>query len=317
MSETYGYWLEENFDCKEIFVTKKYKTSFICFFIFWVSLCISPHVLASGERVVTTIVGVIEPERFDQTWIFLLSAGGRALRVDPSDRSNVEILRSMVGRMRFLVIEFTNLGRIDFVSSVIELPEPAATQLGSGFPIEPLLDADHTHVGRIDFPLRNYELTPQGIFNYWKSFRLRRGSQCFHRAYYWAHQLWRQTGVASNKVFMFFTGRYIRRFNYHWWFHVAPFVHDESGHEVVLDPTFMSGPVPMQEWTNNFLRNDPVCPVVKHYLGHHAQMREEWCYVVKTSMRDYHPNTIEQSNRTGIRVRRWDPGWLANARRSR
>lgn len=272
---------------------------------------------ARADSLTTTVVGVLEPEKPGDSWIFLLSADGRALRVSDEDRARVETLRAAVGQVRFFQIDFTNLGTLDRIDDLVEMTGVQAYGPNDSFPIEPMTMASDAHLGRIDFKFSGHELTPQGIYNYFKSFKLRRGSQCFHRAYYWGHQLWRQTGVLSQKVFMFFTGRYIRRYNYHWWFHVAPFVYNEKGEEVVLDPTFLKKPVSMQEWTNNFLRNDPVCPNVPNYLGHHAQAKDEWCYVVKAPMWYYHPNIVEQSNRSGVKVRKWDPGWLSNARRSR
>lgn len=273
--------------------------------------------MAGAESLTTTVMHVLEPEKPGDTWIFLLAADGRALRVSEEDRPHIEILNSAVGKPRFFEINFENLGDHDRIESITELSHVQPSGPGGAFPIEPLNMTEDPLLGRVDFKFDGYALTPVGIYDFFKSFQLRRGSQCFHRAYYWAHQLWRQTGVLSHKVFMFFTFRYIRKYNYHWWFHVAPYVYDENGKEVVIDPTFLSKPVSMQDWTNNFLRNDPYCPEVAQYMGHTAQGGDQWCYVVKAPMHYYHPNTIENTNKTKERVRTWDRGWLSNARRSR
>lgn len=270
-----------------------------------------------ADTLTTTVIDVLEPEKPGDSWIFLLSADGRALRVDDKDLSRIEILRSHVGKPRFIRIDFTNLGPIDQINSLEELSHVQAEDPFGGFPIEPASVISDPLLGRIDFEFSGYSLTPQGLYDYFRSFRLRRGSQCFHRAYYWAHQLWRQSGALTHKVFMFFTGKYIRRYNYHWWFHVAPYVYDEEGKEVVIDPTFLKQPVDMQKWTDNFLRNDPVCPEVKTYQGHYVHARDQWCYVVKASMHYYHPNTIEEANKKAKKINTWDKGWLSNARRSR
>lgn len=270
-----------------------------------------------SENLTASVVSVLEPERKEEAWIFLLSDGGRALRVAPTDRERIEILKDAIGQNKIFQMNVVNQGAFDRIDYFSEVTGVIRDDLRAQASLGATSVTEDPHLGRVDFKFSGYELTPQGIFDYFKSFRLRRGSQCFHRAYYWAHQLWRQSGVLSHKVFMFFTGKYIRRFNYHWWFHVAPFVYDENGQEVVLDPTFLRKPVGMRDWTNNFLRNDPHCPEVDKYLGHYEHARNEWCYVVKARMHYYHPNIIEKANESGEVVKSWDKGWLARARRSR
>lgn len=290
--------------------------------------------LAQAETLVTTVVDVIKPEAANEPWIFLLSSG-RTLRVGSADHPRIAILKSAIENPRFLRIDFTDLGEIDRVDDLSELsplqptthpdqplmfePEPPADSLLSPNTTEASgpNDVSEAMSMPIDFLIDGYQLTPQGLFDYFKSFRLRRGSQCFHRAYYWAHQLWRQTGAMSHKVFMFFSWKYIRKFNYNWWFHVAPFVYDSKGEEVVLDATFLSGPVSMRAWTNNFLRNDPECPVVTEFQGHSAHGRNDWCYLVKVPMWYYHPSRIEAATKTGSKVRTWDVNGIKWGRSTR
>lgn len=282
--------------------------------------------VARAERLVTTVVSVLAPSEAgdpdferaaNEPWIVLLSVGGRALRIESSDEQSLAVIGAVAGKPRFIEIEYEDIGTVDRIKSVQERPDMRPHASDGALPIEPQSQLEDPSVGRIDFPFGDRELSVQGLFEYFSSFGLRRNSQCFHRAYYWSHQLWRQTGAMTHKVFMFFTGKYIRRFNYHWWFHVAPYVHDESGQEIVLDPTYLKKPVTMRQWTNNFLRNDPECPIVTDYKGHHAQEREAWCYLVKVPMYYYHPNTVENARRNGLRIDQWDKGWLTRSRTAR
>lgn len=49
-------------------------------------------------------------------------------------------------------------------------------------------------------------------------------SQCYNRAHIWSYEWFLKHNVNSNKTWIFFTRRYIRKFKFEWWFHVAPSV---------------------------------------------------------------------------------------------
>ena len=51
--------------------------------------------------------------------------------------------------------------------------------------------------------------------------RLIQSSQCYDKAHYWSYE-WSRQNLSLGKMFLFFTESYIRRYNYKWWFHVAP-----------------------------------------------------------------------------------------------
>src|SRR5690606_9375147 len=50
-------------------------------------------------------------------------------------------------------------------------------------------------------------------------------SQCFNRGQIWTYEMWKNHSVKSNKIWIYFTRTYIRRYNFEWWFHIAPLVH--------------------------------------------------------------------------------------------
>src|SRR5690606_27145259 len=89
-------------------------------------------------------------------------------------------------------------------------------------------------------------------------------SQCFQRAQLWSYELWTGRGIKTAKVFLFFTHRYIRNYDYGWWFHVSPFIL-VNNKELVLDRTFTGGPLSMKQWTDVFMRNNARCPTVARY----------------------------------------------------
>src|SRR5690606_33938624 len=76
--------------------------------------------------------------------------------------------------------------------------------------------------------LPDYE-TAKKIFNgmnrSWK-----RDTECSDRAHVWAYEEWKKHNLHSNKVFLFFTNTYIRKYRFYWWFHVSPYtLVDEHG----------------------------------------------------------------------------------------
>ncbi len=141
-------------------------------------------------------------------------------------------------------------------------------------------------------------------------------SQCYQRAMLWTHQMYSDRGIHSMKVFLFFTRKYIREYNYKWWFHVTPYVlvGDE---EATLDRTFTDGPMKMHPWTNEFMEGAPLCPTVETYDGYANHQEEAYCYLRKVPMYYYQPVHIEEADRTGVPITNFRSGDLAHARRGR
>lgn len=93
-------------------------------------------------------------------------------------------------------------------------------------------------------------------------------SQCFNRAMVWTYEWWRNHSLKSNKVLIFFTRTYIRRYNFEWWFHIAPYVHVMDQGKVVervLDVKYSSGPRTFKQWTDIFMNKDPECPIIQKF----------------------------------------------------
>ncbi len=139
------------------------------------------------------------------------------------------------------------------------------------------------------------------IFN-----RMRRNyqsnSQCYNRAHIWDYEEFKRSGLRSQKLFLFFTNRYIRNYRYGWWFHVTPMVQvSEEGAIVsrVLDRRYTSVPLTIKNWTDKFIYSHRTCPVAVKYSDYVRHQNVEDCYLIPRSMYFWQPRDIAREERTG------------------
>ena len=133
-------------------------------------------------------------------------------------------------------------------------------------------------------------------------------SQCYNRAHIWAYESRNKFQLDSMKVFMFYTRKYIREYNFQWWFHVAPFTYvadNGRAYESVLDKKFSRGPTDMKGWTDIFMKNKVTCPVISKYTDYENHQEEEYCYLYKASMYYVQPLDLENLERTGKTKNQW------------
>ncbi len=184
-----------------------------------------------------------------------------------------------------------------------------------------------------------YDLMPTSVFT--------KHSGCYQRAEHWTHLMSTQFEIKSMKVFLFFTDRYRREFDYKWAFHVAPLIpvrmNDGSIQEMVFDPIFVSPPswaassdlkkydqkpVSIDRWTQYFIFPDSKCPVVETYEDYLNNQELSYCFVMKTPMYLYSPIDFarDESGQSGsrgsswynpdLRIRiDWRPGDLENTKK--
>ena len=149
--------------------------------------------------------------------------------------------------------------------------------------------------------------------------RLRSRSQCYNRAHVWAWELHRNyidgKRIQVGKMWLFFTRKYIREYNYKWWFHVAPYV-DNNGEPVVIDRTFTNGPLTKQVWTDIFMNNRAVCKDVQRYSDYEDNQNSEYCYTIKTSQYYWQPWHIENLEDKGEVRTEWESYPLKKAYRN-
>jgi len=137
----------------------------------------------------------------------------------------------------------------------------------------------------------------------------RNESECFNRAHAWAYE-WRiKENLYSSKVWLFFTRRYIRKYKFEWWFHVAPMVHVIDGGTVkerIMDMKYARGPADLKRWTNIFIKDRSDCPVVEKYSEQANHPESGSCFVMKSSMYYYQPVDLERLELMKDVRTRWD-----------
>jgi len=127
-------------------------------------------------------------------------------------------------------------------------------------------------------------------------------SQCYNRAHIWTYEAFKRNALRSNKLFLFFTTRYIRKYNFYWWFHVTPMAYVGGTTQPfwrTLDRRYTSGPLSTKTWTDIFMRNDALCPVVSTYSRYRNHQQEQDCYLIPTSMYFWQPYDIQRQESTG------------------
>jgi len=112
--------------------------------------------------------------------------------------------------------------------------------------------------------------------------RINQNAQCYDKAHFWSYE-WSRQRLSSGKMFLFFTQSYIRRYNYKWWFHVAPTMQVNPGQVRVMDPTFSKTPLSTQNWTNLFVESRARCQSITHYNQYYNNQETRDCYIRHTS----------------------------------
>lgn len=140
---------------------------------------------------------------------------------------------------------------------------------------------------------------------YFNQSRISRGeTQCFNRAHVWAYELWKKHQVKSQKIFLFFSRKYIREHNFGWWFHVAPMlIVDEwlgGKTEKVVDPRYITAPRSIDWWIGKFVSGDLTCPEIKKYSEYADYPYSENCYILKAPMYIHQPLDLEMLEVWGV-----------------
>ena len=133
-------------------------------------------------------------------------------------------------------------------------------------------------------------------------------SQCFNRSHVWTYD-WRiNNNLYSSKAWIFFTRKYIRKYKFEWWFHVAPMVHvafDNTVKERIMDIKYSKGPLNLKEWSDIFMRDNTNCPVVVNYSDYTDFQESSSCFVMKSSMYYYQPLDLEELEMTTTPKTKW------------
>jgi hypothetical protein len=125
--------------------------------------------------------------------------------------------------------------------------------------------------------------------------------ECYNRAHIWTVEAKRKADLNLMKIFMFFTERYIRKYKYHWWFHVTPMVYvGNMNSPRTLDRRYTSGPRQTRTWSNTFIKSKKACKIVEKFDDFYMNQQKEDCYHIYTSMYYVKPRDIEKRDLTGV-----------------
>ncbi len=128
--------------------------------------------------------------------------------------------------------------------------------------------------------------------------RYQKESQCYNRAHVWSYEEYRRSGFNSMKLFIFFTRKYIRNYNFYWWFHAIPATYVGST-LMTLDYRYTRGPLNVGTWSNIFVRSHRTCPFISKYSTYKNNQETQDCYIHPASMYFWQPYDLDRFERTG------------------
>ena len=117
--------------------------------------------------------------------------------------------------------------------------------------------------------------------------------QCFNRAHIWSFEEFKKYRTKLQKVFLFFTDRYIRLYRFHWWFHVAPLTYLGTLPRV-LDRRYATGPLQLKSWSDFFMKSKRSCPLINNYSDYSLNQQSQHCFLMKSSMYQIIPRDLEK-----------------------
>lgn len=137
------------------------------------------------------------------------------------------------------------------------------------------------------------------IFNKMRKDYARNG-ECYNRAHIWTYEEFNRSKLNLMKIFMFFTTRYIKKYKYHWWFHVTPMVYVGSLQSPrTLDRRYTSGPRQTKTWSDTFIKSKRTCKIVKKFDDYFLNQKSQDCYHMYSSMYYVIPRDLEKRDLTG------------------
>ncbi len=241
---------------------------------------------------------------------FYLESEGRVARIS-ADQSDLSVkMEAAYFNDEWVTISLKDRGDHDEIVALQTTAAPLSSALD-------VVDEEET----VDPATATYLPSDLGSFENAQSIfgglhrRFKRRSQCYQRAHVWAYSMHANSNIKSMKVFLFFTEKYVRAYNYKWWFHVAPFV-KAAGVEYVMDRSYTSKPLDMQSWTNEFMKNKAVCPVIRSYSDYSRNEYAAYCFVAKVPMYYYNPVDLQALERRRVVIENWKTSHVNDSRRA-
>jgi len=118
---------------------------------------------------------------------------------------------------------------------------------------------------------------------------------CFARAHYWSRDMEINFDIQSMKVFVLFTPLYRNKYNFNWWYHVAPYVplqNEGLEKSQVFDPSYEKAPKPLQDWVFHFAAQAKDCRVAKTLSEYYDNLALGGCVIITANMYHYTPSDL-------------------------
>lgn len=237
---------------------------------------------------------VLAPDEYSENYL-VFASNGEVLELSPAQTESLEDVNWALENKQSVEIQINKSNR----KSNNQRSKIAEVKLISERDI-----VDEIVDDQVPTPLDGYKVAEAlGVDVIKKMFlflrpNLKENAQCYNRAHIWVHDLsnkfLRNRTINLGKMWLFFTKRYIREFNYKWWFHVAPYTYLKGDStEIILDRTYYHSPRRLRNWTNYFMKNNSNCTQVQYYSQYNDNQENAYCYVIKSSMYYYQPYQIE------------------------
>jgi hypothetical protein len=263
--------------------------------------------LAKAEIVYTTVFNVFESVKTERLLV-LSAVDGRVYKTHKSEENKTR-MESFIGQV--VRLDYSLSGKEAIITN-IQLARAGEVDVRS-------LDLNHFKYNQLrQFAPTDLQTMAKAtsVFNNLLNDGDKGRSQCFKRAHMWSFDMWSQMGIQSEKLFIFWSKRYQILEEFDWWFHVAPMV-TVAGEEYVMDGTFMSKPITVNEWKNYFIKTEKItCPVIENYQQFEAGHWNRLCFLMKVPMYYFSPLNIEARDKQGVERNHWELEELQDARKA-
>lgn len=250
----------------------------------------------AGREISTQIYDIDMGQPHEEPLIFLST--GQVVTLPLENKSLFHDLKLAIKNKKWFLITINDEREI---VSLKEIPAPPTAIQNAGIksvlnelPYEPSILKDMNQARTLFYEARTGH---------------HKDSQCYNRAHVWSYEWRTKRNVYSSKAWLFFTRRFIRKYQFEWWFHVAPMIHvvsDGAVRERVMDMKYSTrGPLKLKQWTDIFVRDNSHCPVVEKYSDHANFPESGSCFVMKSSMYYYQPIDLEKLETKGVKKTRW------------
>lgn len=260
-------------------------------------LCAFQALAADTITNVVTVVDSLKTKRL----LVLSSVDGRVYKTE-STKEMKTYLETLRGRT--VNINYSEVNGEAIINSIT--PDDARGEDVDFFTRNERRDLAPTDVGGMEQVQRLFGLQNDGD---------KSRSQCFKRAHMWAYDMWVREGIIGQKIFIFYSKRYIQLEEFDWWFHVAPVV-TSGGVEYVMDKTFLDKPVTIPEWKQKFMKASVTCDMIETYGQYESRPWNRLCFLMKTPMWYFRPADIRARDYDGIEKNNWAIMELQDARRA-